>query len=152
MTLHAGHSGTLPDLPGCVYPVDNGCHPKLFVFRTTLVVVHRIPMKSGSNQLVVSRIWEEVSGELFNGELIEWHVVVKRTDDPIAISPDGASCIALVSFGIGVSRHIEPPRRPLLAKPRRGEQLVYHAFVGILGIVVDKRCRLFRIRRQANKV
>src|SRR5690349_16828275 len=46
MALHAAHGCTLPDFPRCVDAVDDSGYPELFIVGSSLVVVHRVPMKS----------------------------------------------------------------------------------------------------------
>src|SRR5690606_29898018 len=55
MTLDTSEGCSMPYLPGCVHPVDDGGDSKFFIVRSTFVVVHRIPMESCSDQLFISR-------------------------------------------------------------------------------------------------
>jgi hypothetical protein len=131
MALNTCHRRALPYLPRCPHAVNNCGDAKFFILRSSLVIIHRIAVKGGCNKLVIRRVWKQVAGQLFDGKLIERHVAVKSPDYPIAVTPNGSARIAFIPFGIGIPGHIEPPRSPLFAKVRRGEQMINHAFISV---------------------
>src|SRR5688572_29505645 len=73
VALRAGERRSQPDGCGRINAVHNGCYAILFRIYAALFINHGIPVKSGGDSLLERGIWEEVSGNLLNGELIERH-------------------------------------------------------------------------------
>ncbi len=106
MALRTGHRNAHPDSHCCIDTIDDSDVSEFFVVGPTFVIGKGVAMECGSDELVRSGVWEEVTGELFDGELIEWHVCVVGTDDPIAIGPDGAWWIVCVSGGVSIASEV----------------------------------------------
>ena len=68
------------------------------------------------------RARQHVAGDLLDRELVERQVAVERVDHPVAILPDAAPVVFLVSVRVGVAREIQPRPRPPFAVVRRGQQ------------------------------
>ena len=66
------------------------------------------------------RLVAEVTGELLDGKLVEWHVGIERVDHPVAPRPVVPGGVSLEPVGIAVARAVEPPHRHPLTKVRRG--------------------------------
>ena len=93
MALHTTHGGTLPYVESGVDTVNNRSDSKLLVIRSSLVIIHGIAMESSCNQLIGCWFGQEISGQLFNGELVIGQIAIQCLDDPIPIMPNGSSWI-----------------------------------------------------------
>src|SRR5690606_27973713 len=122
MTLDTSEGCSMPYLPGCVHPVDDGGDSKFLIVRSTFVVVHRIPMESCSDQLFITResagSFQYITGYWFDGKLIERLVFLEVTDDVISKFPNDPGTISFVPFRVGVARQIHPHCRPSLTQGR----------------------------------
>ena len=72
-------------------------------------------MKPGGDALVCGGIRQQVTGDLFDRELIEWHILIECLDDPVAVGPDRSRVVFFVTIGVRISGEIEPFARPPLA-------------------------------------
>ena len=135
-----------------VHAINHRVKPKLQRVDAALLVDHRVAMKAGGNALGLRGVGQQVTGDLLDGELIKRQIGIERVDHPIAPRPDGARAILLVTIGVGVAREIQPRLRPALAKMRTGQQPIHQPFVGVGPLVLDKRLRLIRRGRQADKI
>jgi hypothetical protein len=88
---------------------------------------------------------------LFDGELIEGHVGVEGTDDPVAIWPDGAAAVFFVAVGVGVAGEVEPFAGPAFAVLRGGEETVDGGLV-VLAAGFDEGGGFFGGRGQTDEV
>ena len=99
-----------------------------------------------------------VAGDLAREELIVRHVLIQRTDDPVAIRPRKRILAALaareVAAVVGIARHVEPVASPALAVTRRSEQAIDHFRKGIAGRrgIFFKDGNLFARGRQAREI
>ena len=93
VTLGTRHRSAHPNGHGGVGAIDDGRVAKLFVAGAAFIIGHRVPMERGGDQLLLGRVLDEISGDLFDGELIERFVVVEGFDDIIPIAPDGSKGI-----------------------------------------------------------
>ena len=76
--------------------------------------------------------WSRSPADLPENELIERQVAVERTDDPVAIPPDGGpKRIGTKTRRVGIPGQVEPHPRPPLAEGRVGEKAVNHSLVRI---------------------
>src|SRR6185503_12865128 len=91
------------------HTVLDGLGAIFLVVPATFVIGLRIAVKTGRNFLLECGIWQKISSELFDGELIERQVTVESIDHPLTIRPHRAGKIHLVTVGIGITRQIEPP-------------------------------------------
>jgi hypothetical protein len=83
-----------------------------------LAGAHIAADESSGHLLIDGGVGEEVAGQLLGGELIERLVPVERFDHPLAVGPDIALGIDMVSVGIGVAHGIQPFTRHILAVAR----------------------------------
>ena len=123
VALGAGDGQAEPGPAHGVHPVDDGLDAELLGFDAAFHVHHRVPEEArGDLHVRAARsgpgLREQISGELFAGELVEGFVLVERPDDPIAPRPDAAGAVLLEAVGIGVAGGVQPPARPLLAVVR----------------------------------
>jgi len=81
--------------------------------------------------LVVSRMWQQISSQLFDDKLIERQVGIEGFDHPIAPSPHVAIAVNLVAVGIGIPRRLEPPERHPLPVTRAAQQPINYLLVGL---------------------
>ena len=105
--------------------------------------------------MVERPIGEEVASDLLRGELIPWHVVPERLDDPVAIGPDGAIVVDVDPVSIRITGGIQPMTGEMLRAGRSGEQLV-SSFVdcrlGVRRVGFHEGLDIRRCRRQARDV
>ena len=92
---------------------------------------------AGGDELELGGIWEEVSGELFAGELIEGEVFVERADDVIAVRGDVVILIAVVTNGVGIADEVEPVDGHAFAVAGRGEKEIDFGFDCGLRVVLE---------------
>ena len=98
VTLGAGRCRSHPGRHRGIDTVHNRRVAEFLVARPTLVIGLGIPMEGRCNQLIFGRGLKKVPGNLLNRELIKRHIGIKRTDDPVAVSPDRPSGI------VGIAR------------------------------------------------
>ena len=80
---------------------------------SAFTIRHVVAMKCRRYFLFVRCVFQQITGELFDGKFVERHVAIERVDDPIAIGPDvQPQRIGTVTGRIGVSRDIQPHARP----------------------------------------
>ncbi len=89
MALGATDCESQPDGSGGIHPVDHGFHAKLFVVRTAFLIHQRVAVKPGCNQLIFRRCRQKITGDLFDRELIERHVLIECLNHPVTPRPDG---------------------------------------------------------------
>ena len=77
VTLATGDCRSHPDCHRGVDPINDSDVAEFLVVRPPLVVGEGVAMKRSRNQLIVGRIGKQVASNLFDGELIEWLVLVQ---------------------------------------------------------------------------
>ena len=108
MALRTFHRESKPNLTGGIYPVGHALET-IFLFRISLTsCLWSVAMKAGGKALVITCIWQHVSCELCNGELVERHVAMKRSNNPIPIGPDLALLVVGETTRVGIAREIKP--------------------------------------------
>ena len=83
----------------------------------------------GGSECAVVSVGEEITSELFAGELIEGHVVAEGFDDVLAIRCGGDGFVGNHAVGIGVSDEVEPEKSLVLGVLKRGEPFLGEFFV-----------------------
>ena len=74
VALRTGHGGAHPHGKGGIHSINHCCIAELFVICAALVLGHRIAMKRSSDELIIGWMWQQVTCDLFDGELIKAHV------------------------------------------------------------------------------
>ena len=115
VALRTGHRGAHPHREGRVHAVDDRRVAEFLVVRAAFVLRHRVAMKRRGDELVVRRIRQQIARVLLDGELIERHVRVQRTDDPVAVGPNLTRLITRIAGGVRVACQVQPLAGPVLA-------------------------------------
>src|SRR5690606_41548495 len=121
VTLHTYQGYSMPRLGGSSNPVQVGCNSELLVVGAPFIVGHRVAVKGSSDVFGFRRMRENISRQLFYGEPIEGHIVIEGLYHPIPVLPDLPVQVLFVSFGVSVSRYIQPHRSPLFTETLRLE-------------------------------
>ena len=110
-----------------------------FFGNNSAFVIHSVvSIETGRKPLLVCRVFEKVSGQLLDRELIERHVRVVSADHPVAPRPLASLDVVLISARIGVACGVEPYQSHPLAVVRRLEQTINHYLVGVLTLVANE--------------
>ncbi len=80
-----------PGLPGGLHAVDDRLNPPLFGDDAPFTVDTMVSVKTCRNNLITRSFWQHVTGKLFNRELIEREVSIKRVDHPVTPGPVGST-------------------------------------------------------------
>src|SRR5215510_10558325 len=102
--------------------------------------------------LIERRVWQQVTGQLLDDELIKRLIPVERFDHPIAPTPGAAVAVNLITIRVGVSSGVEPWRRHSLAVTRACEQTINDLLVCVRRFVVEEVVNLTRSRRQTRQI
>src|ERR1041384_5543496 len=92
-------------------------------------------MESGGDELVCSRIGNQIAGDLVDDELGERHIAIDRVDHPVAIFPDGPGRVDAIAIRIGIPRRVQPMTTPTFAVMRRGQQPVDGIFISLWRLI-----------------
>ena len=87
-----------PDSAGGFDAVDDGLDSPLFRNDAAFGIDAVVSVEPGCDDLLRGGIWEHVSSELFNGELVEGFIGVKGIDDPVAPAVLEALVVRLVAI------------------------------------------------------
>lgn len=93
-----------PDQTGGIEAIFDLFVAKLIRLDAAFRIDQRIAMESGGDTLSLnlSRILEQIAGELFDRKLIKRQIAVERLNHPVPIRPDG-SFIVVLSVAIGIA-------------------------------------------------
>ena len=138
MALGTGHGGSHPGGKGGVYPVYHGNIAKLLVVGSSLVVGLGIPVKGRGNVLVLRWVGQKIACQLINGELVEGHIFIERTDHIIPVRPDSTGHIIGISCGVCIAGKIEPHSCPVFSVSGTGEQIIHHLLISLRRRVLNK--------------
>ena len=152
VALGAGDGEAEERLADGVHPVVHGIHAELFRIDSSFLVQHGIAKKSGGDDLVLGRVWQQVAGDLLADELVVGQIAVECVDDIVAIEPNLPRHVLLVAVGVGIAGRIEPGPRPALAVVRRAKQTLDDLLVGVWRFVRDEFIDLLDGRRQADEI
>ncbi len=93
-----------PHAGGCIGSIHRAFDAIFFIGRARFDVSQRIAMESGGDQLVVGWIVEQVTSELFDGELIKRQVAVQCFDNPMPIAPHvRAWSVSVITIAVGIA-------------------------------------------------
>ena len=98
------------------------------------------------------RIGQEISGDLFEGETIEGLIGIERSDHVIAIGPNVARIVAVVTDRVGKADDVEPSDGHPFAVVRIGKQRLDQIAVGLLGGICDKGVDELGARGQSDQI
>ena len=146
VALSTAHCHAHPNGHRRVDTVDNRYVAKLFVIRSAFVVRQGIAMEGRGDPLIGSRGVEQVPSELLDGELVEGHVGIEGSNDPVAISPNGSGRVVGVPSGVCVAGQIQPATAPMFAVGRSGQEPIDEPLVGQRIGVVEKRIEFVECR------
>ena len=135
-----------------VHPVNHGFGAELFRLDAAFLIQHGVSQKTGGNALVECWVWQQIAGELFEGEFIEWQVAIERLDDPVAIRPDRTRGVLFVTVRVRVARGIQPLPPPTLAIVGRSEQSFDEVIVSVRRFVADEFIHFRRRGRQTDQI
>ena len=124
----AADGQTEPHSAGCFSTINDVIDARLFRDATALSVEHVIAMKACRDELIRRRIFEQVTGELFDRKSIKRHIFIKGFDDPVAPWPECSRPVLLIAVRVGVTSGVEPAQRHVLAEAFRSEQPVDDLF------------------------
>ena len=139
MTLATAQRQPQPKCARCADSVDHIVDPRFFRIATSFAIRHVVAVKASRQPLFWSRIWQQISGELLDSELIKRQVAVERADHPISPRPVRPGRVPLKSIRIGIASCIQPPHRQPLTKMLRCEKLIDKPIVGLRRLVIQKR-------------
>ena len=108
------------------------------VLKTRLLLVHAglgiqsgIAVKAGGGKLRGGGVWEEITCDLLNGELVEGEITIDGVDHPVTILPSiWPHGITQESIAVGITCHVQPVTRPAFSKVGRGQKTVNKAEIG----------------------
>ena len=135
-----------------VHPVEHRVHAELLGVHASLFVQHRVPQEAGRDDLVLRRFRQQVTGELFDHELVVRQVSIQRVDDVVAIKRDLPRLVLFKAVRVGIPRRVEPVPSPTLTVVRRFEQPLDLFFVGVRCRIRQKRIDLINRGRQPNQI
>ena len=107
------------------------------------------------------QVWRTLRLHLIRGHLeqektVVGHVLIQRAHHPVAITPGVHELLFLagihITFGVGITGHIQPVARPVLSIMRRGQQTVHHLRESVRGRVLQKGLHRSVFRRQPGEV
>ena len=108
VTLCATHCQAQPR-GGCgIHPIDHCVKPEFQGINPSLLIDHRVAMKTGGHALSLRSICDHITGNLLDGKLIKRHIGIYRINHPVTPRPDGPRAIFLITIGISVTCQIQP--------------------------------------------
>ena len=126
VALRTLQRGPKPDCTRGVHAVDDLVDAALLRLGAGFHIRRCAAMKAGCDDLLRSRVGQQIACDLLNGKLVEGQVRIQRIHHPIAIAPDAAQIVALKPVGVRVTRQVQPRARPAHTKLLRPEQAIHH--------------------------
>lgn len=87
VTLRAADAESQPDGADGVGAIDDLLDAKLFAIDTAFTVGERVAVKARGHELFGLGAWQEVAGDLFDGEPIKREVAIECVDDILPPAP-----------------------------------------------------------------
>ena len=110
-------------------------------------------MEGGGQHLVFVGAGQQVSGNLFDGELVKRHVAIDGINNPVPPTPGvGPRSVLFVSVAVGIPRLVQPVAAPAFTEMSGFQQPVDQPLVGIGCLVSNESVDLFGTRWQAEQV
>ena len=117
VALSAAHGQAEPGGAYGLDPVDHLFMAELVHVDSALSIAGGVAVKPGSDFLLPGGAREEISGNLFQGEAVEGHVLVEGLDQPVAIAPGvGSKCILAVTVTVRIAGQVQPMAGPFFSK------------------------------------
>ena len=133
VTLSASHREAEKCGSGGGDSIENGFHTELLWINPSFLIDLGVSMKASRDELLLIGVRQQVSGKLFNTELIQGHVAIECLNDPITVAPHGPFTIDAVTIRIGVASDVEPMPSPALTIMGRAQTLCYPGFISFFG-------------------
>ena len=153
VALHAIDCDPVQHRPGCGDAVHNRDHAEFLIIGAALVVAWSLPMKGASDAVLKGGFGKQVSGQLFDHELIVRQIAIEGVNHPVAIGPDSRALpVLFVTFCIRISCQVQPHGRPAFAIAWRSQQTIHLFFVSVGGGIRQIRCFFLGCRRQSGEV
>ena len=124
VALRASERHPQPSVRKVIHAIGRVDRQVFFRLRPTLGRHHAQAVVAGRDLLPRGRLGQQVSGQLFAGELVEGKIRVEGLDHVVAIRPIRDRLIAVKPNRVGVANQIEPEDRHAFAVVRRGQQSV----------------------------
>ena len=141
-----------PDRAHCAHAIREITRLVILGLGTAFFRGEQQAVETGGDFLFLRGVGQEIARELFAGELVKAFVVVEGADDVVAIRPDVARGVGVISDGIGKPHDIEPANRHALTVLGRGHQAVDQFLVGIGRCVLFERVDFLRFGRKAGQI
>ena len=108
MALGASGSSTQPNNPKVSNPIGlvNGC--VLGSLGTSFLCGLKKAIVSGGNFLAFAGLGDEITGQVFNYELIVAHIFIEGIDDIVTICGDLHEIITVIADRVGIADKIQP--------------------------------------------
>ena len=111
-----------------------------------------VALEPGGDQLVESRLRQQVAGDLVEREVVERLVPVERLDHPVAVGVHLAVVVDVDAVGVAVAGRVQPVAGSVLAPVRGGEEAVDEPLVGAVSQVAKEGRERARVGRQAGQI
>ena len=113
---------------------------------------HVVALKSRGDQLRLSRVRQQVPGELFDQKAVVGLVVIEGLDHPVPPQPQMPTPIDGESIRVRIPRRVQPVERQTFPKVRALHQPIHQPLIRLRPIILHKRLHLLRRRWQARQV
>ena len=123
-----------------------------FLGNRTALKSHTVKAIIGSGHaLILRRVRQKVTRELFGQELVVGLVVVEGLEDPVAPRPSEHSFVSRVAPGVGISGKVEPAHGDMFAEAGGSQHRIDSLLIGICRLIGEEGVNLGIGRRQASQ-
>ena len=141
-----------PDLSECFRPVASIEHVVFFWDRAPFAGGDVAPVEARLNLLIERPVWQQVTRQLFDRELIERDVPIERGNHAFAIRPHFTEVVEMDPVSIRITGRVEPIPSAVFAPLPGLHQLVDQCFIGVGRLVVNERFHQFRGWRKTRQI
>ncbi len=110
------------------------------------------PVVARGDERLVGRLGEQVSGQLFDSELVKGHIVLESTDDVGAVGTRGDRLVADHSGGVGPADQVEPSDGLMFGVLERVDPFFDEGVEGLVGGVGFEASHVLESGRQASQI
>ncbi len=135
----------------CLDTIEVVLHLELSRDRSALAGSWVQPDITGGGKVFEGRIRQEIAGNLFCDELVQWEVVVKRADHPVAVRVDASSVVEVQTVRVAVPNGIKPIPRLVFAKAGTVEQHGDELLIAGFPVGLEKLLQLRGFRGEARQ-